>query len=199
MSGINFWMRSSDPLRALAATARIANIPSVAGNVWLGIAAGGPRGGGRDGPTFVRTGGRPRTGGGVPLSGGQFPQRLGGPGLGCGPSPRAGATAGRCFRRVSICQLRWPAGCWAGARRRRPPPVPGVALMIGLCIGLYTRVHKHAAWAVIPMGLCRALLPVLGFAGFAPAAGEFPATTAGRWRAWRPVPAGCSAMLPDCP
>lgn len=32
-------------------------------------------------------------------------------------------------------------------------------------IVLYTKVHKRAAWSVIPMGLCRACLPVLGFAG----------------------------------
>ena len=30
---------------------------------------------------------------------------------------------------------------------------------------LYTKVHKKTAWAVIPMGLCRACLPVLGYVG----------------------------------
>jgi hypothetical protein len=32
-------------------------------------------------------------------------------------------------------------------------------------IVLYTKIHKQAAWSVIPMGLCRACLPVLGFVG----------------------------------
>jgi len=37
------------------------------------------------------------------------------------------------------------------------------ALILVRMIVLYTRVHKRAAWSVIPMGLCRAFLPVLGF------------------------------------
>jgi 4-hydroxybenzoate polyprenyltransferase len=32
---------------------------------------------------------------------------------------------------------------------------------------IYTAVHKRSAWSVIPMGLCRALLPALGFLGCA--------------------------------
>ena len=42
-----------------------------------------------------------------------------------------------------------------------------VALLIGGCIALYTAFHKRSAWSIIAMGLCRALLPVLGFVGFA--------------------------------
>jgi hypothetical protein len=34
--------------------------------------------------------------------------------------------------------------------------------LVGLII-LYTKVHKKAAWSVIPMGLCRACLPILGY------------------------------------
>ncbi len=37
-------------------------------------------------------------------------------------------------------------------------------LLVGF-IWLYTKVHKQATWAVIPMGLCRACLPVLGYVG----------------------------------
>jgi 4-hydroxybenzoate polyprenyltransferase len=40
-----------------------------------------------------------------------------------------------------------------------------VAVLIVIFIGIYTRWHKRAIWPVIPMGLCRALLPVLGFVG----------------------------------
>lgn len=38
------------------------------------------------------------------------------------------------------------------------------AVLVGF-IWLYTKVHKQATWAVIPMGLCRACLPVLGYVG----------------------------------
>lgn len=38
------------------------------------------------------------------------------------------------------------------------------AVLVGLIV-LYTRVHKIVGWSVVPMGLCRACLPVLGFVG----------------------------------
>ena len=38
------------------------------------------------------------------------------------------------------------------------------ALGILVCIAIYTRYHKQAIWAVIPMGLCRAGLYALGMA-----------------------------------
>ena len=38
-----------------------------------------------------------------------------------------------------------------------------VAAVLVWLIWIYTRVHKRAAWSVIPMGLCRACLPVLGY------------------------------------
>lgn len=37
-----------------------------------------------------------------------------------------------------------------------------IALGIVFSIVIYTLVHKRTAWGVIPMGLCRALLPVMG-------------------------------------
>jgi len=39
----------------------------------------------------------------------------------------------------------------------------GVALALTAFIIIYTWCHKKSAWSVIPMALCRALLPVLGF------------------------------------
>lgn len=36
------------------------------------------------------------------------------------------------------------------------------ALLVGLIV-LYTKVHKKTAWGVVPMGLCRACLPLLGY------------------------------------
>jgi 4-hydroxybenzoate polyprenyltransferase len=40
--------------------------------------------------------------------------------------------------------------------------VIAAAILVGLII-LYSVVHKKAAWSVIPMGLCRACLPILGY------------------------------------
>ncbi len=38
-----------------------------------------------------------------------------------------------------------------------------IAAVLVFFILLYTKVHKSAAWSVVPMGLCRACLPVLGY------------------------------------
>ncbi len=38
-----------------------------------------------------------------------------------------------------------------------------LAVIIVICIIIYTVWHKRGAWTVIPMGLCRGLLPVMGF------------------------------------
>jgi 4-hydroxybenzoate polyprenyltransferase len=40
------------------------------------------------------------------------------------------------------------------------------AALIAASIGIYTHWHKGHAWTVIPMGLCRALLPIMGFLSF---------------------------------
>jgi 4-hydroxybenzoate polyprenyltransferase len=40
-----------------------------------------------------------------------------------------------------------------------------VAAAIMAFVLIYTVVHKRSPWSVIPMGLCRALLPALGFLG----------------------------------
>ena len=40
-----------------------------------------------------------------------------------------------------------------------------VAAAIMVFVLIYTAIHKRSAWSVIPMGLCRALLPALGFLG----------------------------------
>lgn len=154
-------------LHALAATARIANIPSVAGNVWLGVALAVTAGGGNTtvpflGPSAVL--GLAATG--LYLAGNFLndwadrdwdavhrPERA---------LPRALFPA-HIYLSVALgCGVL--GLCAAAAIHLR---CLGVALIIGLCIILYTRVHKRAVWSVVPMGMCRALLPVLGYAGFA--------------------------------
>jgi 4-hydroxybenzoate polyprenyltransferase len=46
------------------------------------------------------------------------------------------------------------------------PASGGVASLILICIVTYTVWHKRAAWSVIPMALCRALLPVMAMLPF---------------------------------
>ncbi|MGD7653097.1 MAG: UbiA family prenyltransferase [Verrucomicrobiales bacterium] len=48
------------------------------------------------------------------------------------------------------------------------PQASVVCLAIIASILIYTWSHKKTIWSVIPMGLCRGLLPVLGFAAIAP-------------------------------
>ena len=37
-----------------------------------------------------------------------------------------------------------------------------VALAIAACVAVYTRMHKRALWTVVPLAMCRALLPWMG-------------------------------------
>ncbi len=43
------------------------------------------------------------------------------------------------------------------------------SVIVGLII-IYTVFHKQASWAVIPMGLCRGMLPIMGILAFYPSA-----------------------------
>ena len=51
---------------------------------------------------------------------------------------------------------------WAVAAMASPAAML-VSVTITTFVILYTWLHKRSAWSVIPMALCRALLPVLGF------------------------------------
>lgn len=50
----------------------------------------------------------------------------------------------------------------------------GCAIGIVAMVAVYTYFHKRAIWAVIPMGLCRAGLYLMGFAAFAPVFMSYP-------------------------
>lgn len=158
-------MKHSAKLHALAATARSANIPSVVGNVWLGIALATAMGSRlTDGYSWGPAATLGAAGVCLYLAGNFLndwadrdwdarhrPERA---------LPRALFPAGFYLSVALACGVLGLG--LAGAVHLR---CLGVALTIGICIVLYTRVHKHTAWSVIPMGLCRALLPVLGFVG----------------------------------
>lgn len=151
-------------LHALAATARIANVPSVVSNVFVGIAL-----------AFVS--------GTVPATTDSFALILSGiclyltgnflndwwdrdwdalhrperalPGGIFSPWLYLALVAGFGFMALGLAALVHLRSF-------------SVALFILLLVLLYTRFHKRSAWSVVPMGLCRALLPALGFFGFMP-------------------------------
>ncbi|MEN9974125.1 MAG: hypothetical protein RLZZ282_131 [Verrucomicrobiota bacterium] len=164
-------MRTAKHFLALCATGRIANIPSVLCNLWLGIALAATASDRlTNGLIWGRIGVIGLAGVSLYLAGNflndwadrhwdarhrperALPRALFAPGvyllvaLACGALGLglAAALNGQCLT---------------------------VALLIGGGVILYTWVHKRAAWAVIPMGLCRALLPVLGWAATTPPIG----------------------------
>jgi hypothetical protein len=151
-------------IHALLATARIANLPSVMANVWLGVAVGAFFGGWN---SFAWCAALCLSLAGVLLYlSGNFlndwsdlawdrehrPERA---------LPR-GLFSGRLYLAVAI-------GCGTGGWLLAAVtglPAAAVALAILAAVVIYTRWHKRSPWAVIAMGACRALLPVMGAAGF---------------------------------
>jgi hypothetical protein len=151
--------------RALLATARIANVPSVVSNVWLGAALGLLAG---EWKAIMFSGGKAAI---LCLAGimlyiaGNFlndwmdrawdqqhrPER----------ALPSGLFPPRLYLHIALIlivsgillagSVHWLAS--------------GVAAIIVSCIVIYTVWHKRAAWAVIPMGFCRALLPMMGALG----------------------------------
>lgn len=163
-------MNRTGKLHALLSTARVANIPSVVANVWLGVALAAVSGAAPIGWSAALC----LAGAGVALYlAGNFlndwadrawdaqhrPERA---------LPR-GLFAASLYARLAvffaILGLTAAASVSIGSAL-------AAAGIVG-CIGIYTYSHKRSPWAVIPMGMCRALLPVLGVLGFVqnPAAG----------------------------
>lgn len=152
--------------RALAASARLANVPSVAGNVFLGVALATSAGGlGTIETLLVPTTLLVWSGVFLYLAGNflndwadrgwdEIHRRE-------RALPSGLFTPSTYF--LAACAFGLLGLCTAAAVR---PQCLVVALMIVVAIVIYTWSHKWAAWSVIPMGSCRALLPMLGFAGF---------------------------------
>lgn len=154
-------MTHSGKLHALLCTARIANVPSVVSNVWLGFAISAvPFGGGNLSAAaplawigvFIYLSGnflndwmdrawdvkhRPER---------ALPSGIFGPSL---------------YISIAI-------SCMAAGLLIASTIGTAVATTAGSIIAavvIYTIWHKRSPWAVVPMGLCRALLPILGAAG----------------------------------
>lgn len=162
-------MNRNGKLHALLSTARVANIPSVVSNVWLGVfltltlelpikdpgsvvipwltavylilagislyIAGNFLNDWMDREWDVKN--RPERA----LPRGLFPQNT-----------YLTAAVGLAIAGTALAfMVNWPAGV--------------MAVMIVACIVIYTIWHKRAAWTVIPMGLCRGFLPIMGALG----------------------------------
>jgi UbiA prenyltransferase family len=149
---------------ALFATARVANVPSVICNVWLGVAVGGW--GSLAIPwthaVFLAAAGVMLYVGGNFLNdwmdrdwdARQRPERA---------LPRGVFSAGG-YLAAAVCLLAAGVGtAWVAQ-----PRSGWVAVGIVGWILIYTVWHKRSAWAVVAMGLCRALLPVMGFLALQP-------------------------------
>lgn len=164
MSGM-LWKR----LRALLATARVANVPSVVSNVWLGAVVGS-----------------------LAIAVGQDLEPMGN----VGGSFWWLAAAGTCLYVAGNFLNDWYDREWDEKHRpERALPsglfcsstyfavAVGLVVMAGVCawavnevalgvaglilvfVVAYTILHKRTAWGVVWVGLCRALLVVLGVTG----------------------------------
>ncbi len=165
-------------IRPLLASLRIANVPSVVSNVWAGTALGVFAWGWDGGDVWIRTGSLGLAAVLLYLSGNLFndwkdrewdaenrPERALPRGL---FRPEWYLHAGLACAFAGAV-LAFTVSPWSGL----------AALAILSSISTYTHWHKISGWSVIPMGLCRALLPVMGLFAVAPSAhaGTVPAAT----------------------
>lgn len=160
-------MNRSGKLHALLSTARVANIPSVVSNVWLGVVMGIFS---NDVVVVLEIPWASAcllalAGVALYVAGNFFNDWMD-----CGwdavhrperALPRGLFLAGLyAWLAVALGLLGVGLAAMVNAR------CAAVAGSIVASICLYTLWHKRSAWAVIPMGACRALLPVMGFAAF---------------------------------
>ncbi|GAA5121504.1 UbiA family prenyltransferase [Luteolibacter yonseiensis] len=156
-------MNREGKLHALLSTARVANVPSVVSNVWVGVILGMLRYQSDHFTPLPRQGLLllPLAGVFLYLSGNFFndwmdrkwdethrperalPRRL--------FSPTLYAATAALLATLGL------ASAFAASH-----PSGWVAMGIAFSIIIYTLVHKRTTWGVIPMGLCRALLPLMG-------------------------------------
>jgi 4-hydroxybenzoate polyprenyltransferase len=153
-------------LRALLATLRIANMPSVICNVWLGSVLGLLHTGTEDFSPFFTATVTLAVAGLLNYSAGNLlndwkdrawdqthrPERAIPRGL-FRPTTYLAAAVICLFLAISLAyNISNASGI--------------IAALIATNIVIYTHWHKGHPWTVIPMGLCRALLPVMGFLAF---------------------------------
>ena len=164
-------MNRSGKIHALLSTARIANLPSVVCNVWVGVALGtlmSSYAGGQTVSIPWISAASTTFAGMLLYVGGNFfndwmdrawdaehrPERA----LPRGLFPSHLYAVLALFLIGAGVSLAWAAS-WRSAI---------VAMILVFWIVVYTVFHKRSAWAVIPMGLCRALLPMMGYLAIYP-------------------------------
>lgn len=156
------------PLRALSATARLANLPSVVSNVLLGVLPFAAASFGA-GVAFVLVAAVC-----LYLSGG-FINDWADRGWDAARRPERALPRGLFTPRVYLIAGLALAACGVAAAGLAGWRAPAVAAAIALNIGFYTWLHKKSAWSAVFMGVCRALLPLLGWAAASGDADMMPA------------------------
>ncbi len=162
-------MNRSGKIHALLSTARVANIPSVVSNVWLGVVIGMFFG---DVVIILEipwsSASRLALAGVALYVAGNFCNDWMDRGWDASHRPERALPRGLfppgLYAALAATLGLGGAGL-AASVNLRCAVIAGV-IVVSICI--YTAWHKRSAWAVIPMGLCRALLPVMGFAAFDP-------------------------------
>lgn len=151
---------------ALLATARIANVPSVVSNVWVGVAMGWFAAGSTG--NWLLHAVLFSLAGVLLYVGGNFlndwmdrkwdaqhrPERA---------LPRGLFHSGFYSRLAGVFLA---GGIWLGLAANFSSGMAAACIVVFIVI--YTVWHKRGAWTVIPMGLCRGLLPLMGFVAFKP-------------------------------
>ena len=145
------------PLSALAATTRLANIPSVVSNVLLGVllVAGADY---EPGIACVLVAGVC-----LYLCGG-FLNDWADRQWDAARRPERALPRGLFTPTVYLGAGLAMAACGLAAAALADWRALAVAAAIAVNVGLYTWLHKKSAWSAVFMGLCRALLPLLGWA-----------------------------------
>ena len=165
-------MHTHGKFRALFATMRVANLPSVVSNVWVGTVVGillfqsDP-----NRPDITPVPWAPA----LLLAAGACCLYLGGCFLNDWKDvdwdlrnraeralPRRMFPRGSYLAAALACLL----GGGALAFLASPLTLPAVLFIVG-CIAIYTWIHKRTVWSVVPMGMCRGALPLLGTLAFA--------------------------------
>jgi heme O synthase-like polyprenyltransferase len=159
-------MNRSGKIHALLSTARVANIPSVVSNVWLGVAVASYLGGWCSFSEPWAAAARLALAGVLLYISGNFlndwadrawdlknrPERA---------LPRGLFPPGLYLGVAAVCAA---GGIFLSA----VTSLASAAVAVGILgmVAIYTYWHKRSPWAVVAMGLCRALLPVMGAVGF---------------------------------
>lgn len=149
--------------RALAASARLANLPSVASNVALGLLLGHAQ--------AMPAAGALISGAALYLSGG-FLNDWADRDWDARHRPERALPAGLLTARLYLALAIALVGLGLTAAAFVNPGALACAVLISTSVAIYTWLHKKTAVAVLPMALCRALLPLLGLAA------------AGAWEMW---------------